>query len=230
MSRKRISKKELKEDAFVSGAFEASHYIQEHTSKIIGGIIGVLVLSGLAWMYVNFRAETRSEAALTMFKAEGLFISNQFSLAAVDFENVADDYSGTEQGRKAVYFAADSYYNSGDYDRALELFNRYMDENGGDDPLLINCLVGIAACHEQFEEYPQALENYHRALELAEYDFQRVEILSSISRTHRQAGQAEQAIAMLDEIIESFPDDPRNGEFIEIRAELKAGLAAGTGS
>ncbi len=230
MSSKRISKKELKEDAFVSGAFEASHYVQEHLSKIIGGIIGVLVLMGLVWMYVNFRTETRADAAVAMFRAEGLYLNRQFTLAATDFENIADDYSGTLQGNKAVYFAADSYYNAGDYDRALELFSRFIGDNGSDEPLMVNVLVGIGACHEQFEEYPQALENYHRALELAEYDFQRVEILSSISRAHRQAGQSEQAIAMLDEIIESYPDDPRNGEFIEIRAELKAGLAAGTGS
>lgn len=227
MSRKRLSKKELKEDAFVSGAFEASHYIQEHMSKIVGGIIAVLVLVGLGWMYVNFRAETRADAAVAMFRAEGMYLNRQYALAAADFEDIADDYSGTVHGNKALYFAADSYYNSGDYDRAMELFNEYLDENGADDPLGINCLVGIGACHEQFEEYPEALESYRSGLELSEYDFQKIEIMASISRVHRLTGDTEQAIAALDEIIEGYPDNRRNGEFIEIRAELKAQLAAG---
>ncbi len=227
MGSKRISKKELKEDAFVSGAFEASHYIQEHLSKIIGGIIGGLVLMGLVWMYVNFRTETRADAAVAMFRTEGLYLNRQFSLAAVDFENIADDYSGTVQGNKAVYFAADSYYNAGDYDRALELFSRFIGDNGSDEPLMVNVLVGIGACREQFEEYPQAIESYNQALESALFEFQKIEVLSCISRAYRLSGDNEQAIATLNRIIDTYPDNPRNGEFIEIRAELRAANQAG---
>lgn len=227
MSSKRISKKELKEDAFVSGAFEASHYVQEHLSKIIGGIIGVLVLMGLVWMYVNFRTETRADAAVAMFRAEGLYLNRQFTLAATDFENIADDYSGTVQGNKAVYFAADSYYNAGDYDRALELFSRFIGDNGSDEPLMVNVLVGIGACREQFEEYPQAIESYNQALESARFEFQKIEALSCISRAYRLSGDNEQAITTLSQIIDTYPDNPRNGEFIEIRAELRAAKQAG---
>ncbi len=227
MSRKRISKKELKEDAFVSGAFEASHYVQEHLGKIIGGIIGVLVLVGLSWMYVNFRAEASADAAVAMFKAEGLYLNRQYALAAADFENIADDYSGTDQGRKAVYFAADSYYNSGDYDRAMELFNRFSDDSDSDDPLMVNVLIGIGACHEQFEEYSQALDYYKRALESARFEFQKIEALSCLSRVYRLSGQNEEAIATLSRIIDDYPDNPRSGEFIEIRAELRAAALAG---
>ncbi len=227
MSRKRISKKELKEDAFVSGAFEASHYVQEHLGKIIGGIIGVLVLVGLSWMYVNFRAEARADAAVAMFKAEGLYLNRQYALAAADFENIADDYSGTDQGRKAVYFAADSYYNSGDYDRAMELFNRFSDDSDSDEPLMVNVLIGIGACHEQFEEYSQAIDYYSRALESAQFDFQKIEALSCLSRAYRLTGQDEEAIVTLSRIIDNYPDNQRSGEFIEIRAELRAAALAG---
>lgn len=226
MSSKRISKKELKEDAFVTGAFEASHYIQEHMGKIIGSIVGALVLAGVVWMYVNFRAETRAEASLAMFKAEGLYINGQYALAATDFEKLAEDYSGTEQGVKAVYFAADSYFNSGDYDRAMELYTRFRDDNSRKNPLMVNAIVGIGACHEQFDEFPQAVEAYREALGLAEFEFQKIEILAAISRTHRQAGQVDEAIAALNEIIDTWPDNPRSGEFIEIRAELQAAKQA----
>ncbi len=222
MSSKRISKKELKEDAFVSGAFEASHFIQEHLSKIIGSIVGVLLLLGLGWMYLNFRTETRADAAVAMFKAEGLYLNRQYALAASDFENIADDYSGTDQGNKSVYFAAESYFNAGDFDRAMELYNRFMDDNGRDEPLMVNVLVGIGACHEQFEEYSQAVESYNKALGSAPFEFQKIEVLSCLSRAYRLAGQQEEAIATLSRIIETYPDNPRNGEFIEIRAELQA--------
>jgi tetratricopeptide (TPR) repeat protein len=227
MSSKRISKKELKEDAFVSGAFEASHFVQEHMSKIIGGIIGVLVLLGLGWMYVNFRTETQSDASVAMFKAEGLYLNRQYALAASDFENIADDYSGTNQAGKAVYFAADSYFKAGDFDRAMELFGRFVDDTGSDDPLMVNVLVGIGACHEQFEEYPKAIDTYTRALDSAPFEFQKIEVLSCLSRAYRLSGDNDQAIATLSQIIDTYPDNPRNGEFIEIRAELKAAKQAG---
>ena len=177
-------------------------------------------------MYINFRAETRADAALSMFKAEGLYVNQQYALAATDFENLAEDFSGTEQGRKAVYFAADCYFYSGDFDRAMEFYTRFRDDNSDSAPMMVNALVGIAACHEQFEEYPQAVETYRMALDMAEYDYQKIEILASISRVHRTAGQTNEAIATLNEIIDTWPENPRNGEFIQIRAELEAAKQA----
>ncbi|MFH1068926.1 MAG: tetratricopeptide repeat protein [Candidatus Glassbacteria bacterium] len=222
MTRKRITKKQLKEDAFVTAAFEAEHYLREHLGLIIGGVLGAVALVGLVWMFVNYRIDRRDQASLALFKAEVTYLNGQFAIAATDFENLANQYSGTLEAAKALYLAGDSFFKNGDMDRALEMFNRCREEMGSSDPLMVNLLTGIGACHEQLKEYDQAEQLYRQAEQAAEYDFQRVEVLSSLSRVLRLAGREAEAIDVLTSIIDRFPDSPRKGEFIELRAELQA--------
>ena len=222
MGRKRITKKQLKEDVFVTATFEASHYLQEHKNKIIGVSVAAVALVGLAWMFISHRTEQREQASLALFKAEVMYINGQFQLSATDFENLANEYSGTVEAEKALYLAGDSFFKSGDFDRALELFNRCREDMSSGDPLMVNVFTGIGACHEQQEDYAQAEQFYRQAERAAEYDFQKVETLSSLSRVLRLAGREAEAIDVLTSIIDQFPDNPRRGEFIELRAELRA--------
>lgn len=222
MSKKRISKKELKEDAFVSAAFEASHYIQENKAKLILYAVSFLAVVTIGWLFVSYRIEQKEQAALSMFQAQARYTNGQYAMAATDFENIADDYSGTSQGRKALFFAGDAHFREGNYDRALEYFQRASDELPSDDPLLVNSLVGLAATHEQLGDPDQAIEAYRRAEQTAEYDFQTIEIMTSLARVLDDTGRSDEAIRVLEDILQRFPDSPRKGEIAERKAELEA--------
>jgi len=222
MGRKRISKKKLKEDAFVSTAFEAGHFIQENLTRIILSIVGVIALAGLVWLFVNYRLERAEAASLALFRAEALYLNAQYSLAAADFEKLAEDYSGTPEAEKAVFFAGDSYYKAGEYDQALKLFGQCRDMLPADHPLMVNCLVGLAATNEQLKNMDQAIEFYRQALETAVYDYQRIEIMKDCSRALSAVGRDEEAVELLERIITDYPDNPRTGEIIERKAELLA--------
>ena len=222
MSRKRITKKQLKEDAFVSATFEAGHFIQEHLTKLILGTVGVLALAGVVWLFINYRFERRQDASLAMFKAEGLYMNGQFALAAADFEKLIGDYSGTEQARKAEFFAGDSRFKAAEYDQALTHFQKCREEMSHADPLWINCLVGLAATYEEQKNLQQAVDTYREALQAATYDYQKIEIMSDLSRVLAMDGRNEEALQVMDQAIKDYPDNPRTGEIIELRAELVA--------
>lgn len=225
MGRKRITKKQLKEDAFVSATFEAGHFIQEHLTKLILGTVGALALIGAVWLFINYRFERRQDASLAMFKAQGLYMNGQFALAASDFEKLISDYSGTEQARKALFFAGDSRFKAGEYDQALTHFQKCREEMSHADPLMLNCLVGLAATYEEQKNLQQAAETYREALEAAAYDYQKIEIMSDLSRVLAMDGRNDEALQVMDQIIKDYPDNPRTGEIIELRAELAAKAA-----
>ncbi|MEA1996520.1 MAG: tetratricopeptide repeat protein [Gemmatimonadota bacterium] len=222
MGRKRITKKQLKEDAFVSTAFEASHYIQENLTSIILSIVGVIALAGVVFLFINYRTQQANESALAMFKADGLYMNGQYALAAADFEKVAEDFSGSTVANKAVFFAGDSYYKAGEYEQALARFEQCREELSGDDPLMVNCLVGLAASYEGLENLEKAIELYREAIQAAEYDFQKIEISRTLSIALEAAGKNREAVETLDRIIQDYPDNSFSGEITELRAEFAA--------
>jgi tetratricopeptide (TPR) repeat protein len=230
MGRKRITKKQLKEDAFVSATFEASHYIQENRTRIILGIVGFLALIGVVWLYINYRQDRLEESSTAMFRAQSLYMNGQYALAAADFEKLAEEYSGSALARKAFFFAGDAYYEAGDYQQALSRFEECREKLSEDDPLLLNCLVGQAAACEQLENLDKAIEVYREALATAGYDYQKLEILISLCRVLAAAGRNTEALELTDRIIEDYPDYPRSQMIVELRAELKARLSAQKGS
>lgn len=228
MGKKRITKKKLKEDAFVSSAFETGHYIQENLTKIIISFVGVIALTGLVWLFVNYRLERAEAASLALFQAQALLMNGQYSLAAADFEKLAEDYSGTPESEKAVFFAGDSYYKAVEYDQALERFEQCRDVLSSEDPLMVNCLAGLAATHEQLKNLDQAIEFYRQALEITSYDYQKIEIIRDYSRVLSLAGKNAEALELMDRIIVNYPDNPRTGEIIELKAEMLAKATSAT--
>lgn len=227
MSRKRITKKELKEDAFVSAAFETSHFIKENMTRIVLGIVGLLVLTGGIWLYVNYRTERKAEASLALFRAEAVYMNGNFALAATEFDRVAEDYSGTVEGAKAVFFAGDSYFKAGRFDMARERFEQARRELPQRSPLMINCVNGLAAVAEQLADHDRAIELYREALGLCRYDYERVIVLGGLSRALEAAGRNEEALKVMDEIVEKYPRNPRTPLIREYRAELRARMTAG---
>jgi len=227
MSKSRITKKELKEDAFVTAAFEAGHFFKENMLKIILGAVGLLVVVGGGWLYVNYRSERISEASLELFKAEAVYMGGNFAVAATDFDKVAEDYSGTPSASKALFFAGDSYYKAGQYDQAKERFEKARKKLSSSDPLKLNSVAGLAAVSEQQGDPAKAVEIYREALAIAHFDYEKVILMGDLSRALEAGGQTDEALKVMDEIVEQFPDSPRTPLIKEHLAELKARLQSG---
>ncbi|HUU26734.1 MAG TPA: tetratricopeptide repeat protein [archaeon] len=222
MGKKRITKKKLKEDAFVSASFEVGHYVQENLTRIIMGTVGIFALIGMVWLFINYHRGRAEEAAVAMYKAENLYLNGQYALAAADFEKIVEDFSGSEEARKAAFFAGDAYYKAGQYDQALARFENCRNELAEDDPLMVNCIAGLASTYEQMGNLDQAIELYKEAVRHASYDYQKLEINGSLSRALAAAGRNGEAAEILDRIIKDYPDNPLTSSFIELQAELQA--------
>jgi tetratricopeptide (TPR) repeat protein len=230
MGKKRITKKKLKEDAFVSATFEAGHFVQENVTSIILGIVGIIVAISMIWMYTNYRGQRGNEAELALFKAQNLYINGQYALAASDFERVSEEYSGTDAGKKAVFFAGDSHFKAGDLNQALTTFEKCRDKLSGDAPLMLNATVGQAAVYEELKDFDKSIQYYQEALETAVYDYQKLEILDAMSRVMAMAGRNQEALEMMERIIQDYPDNPRTGKVIEQKAEMLARYFANAGT
>ena len=103
---------------------------------IVGSIVGIILLYNL---YQNFYiAPLEKEAQAEMYMAELYFQKDSFNLALngdgqyAGFIEISDEYSSTNVGSLANYYAGLCFLHSGDYDNAIE----YLEKFSSDDIIL----------------------------------------------------------------------------------------------
>ena len=116
---------------------------QKSLMTIIGAIVGVVALFSV---YQNFYIEPmEKEAQAEMYMAELYFQKDSFNLALngdgqyLGFLDIANDYSSTNVGQLANYYAGLSYLHTADYDNAIE----YLGDFSSDDIILSS----LALCY-----------------------------------------------------------------------------------
>ena len=113
-------------------------FFAKNKKAILIAIAAVIIVIAAIIFYNNFVAKPRAEKAATMLaKMEQLFEQQQYEQAlkgngadAPGFTQIASDYSGTDAGNLANYFAGICYAKTGKWQDAasyLEKFNTKKD-------------------------------------------------------------------------------------------------------
>jgi len=145
---------------------------QKSLMTIIGAIVGVVALFSV---YQNFYIEPmEKEAQAEMYMAELYFQKDSFNLALngdgqyLGFLDIADDYSSTNVGQLANYYAGLSYLHTADYDNAIE----YLGDFSSDDIILSSLALGcIGDAYMELGDTDAALDAYADAVNNSANDF-----------------------------------------------------------
>ena len=145
---------------------------QKSLMNIIGAIVGIVALFSV---YQNFYIEPmEKEAQAEMYMAELYFQKDSFNLALngdgqyLGFLDIADDYSSTNVGQLANYYAGLSYLHTADYDNAIE----YLGDFSSDDIILSSLALGcIGDAYMELGDTDAALDAYADAVNNSANDF-----------------------------------------------------------
>ena len=145
---------------------------QKSLMTIIGAIVGVVALFSV---YQNFYIEPmEKEAQAEMYMAELYFQKDSFNLALngdgqyLGFLDIADDYSSTNVGQLANYYAGLSYLHTADYDNAIE----YLGDFSSDDIILSSLALGcMGDAYMELGDTDAALDAYADAVNNSANDF-----------------------------------------------------------
>ena len=199
----------------------AADFFEDHRTTILAVIAGVVVLAIAVVAWRSYQAR-RSEAGqqllgaiLTEYEAGNWQAALDGTDTAPGLLEIADDYGSTATGEQATFFAADAYYQLGETDRALALFEDY----DGDGLLAASALAGQAAIVEADDPsraarlYEQAATEYASPASTPGY-------LLDAARAHLAAGEADQATASLQAVLDDWEDTAEAQQ-----AQLEIGLA-----
>jgi TolA-binding protein len=217
--KKRITKRQIKEDKFVTYYFKITDFVREHVREI-GSAVGLLAIILVAYTLYARAQVSKEKSALTEFaKARAEYFNGNYDTAAVLLQGVVDSHDGTFSGKLATFYLADAYFNEKKYDEAEKYFTQYTD-NADDSILEASAVAGLAACHEEKGQFTAAAETYRRAATQFRDEFMAPQNLLNSARCFKLAGNEEQARAILNELIENYSRSQIKNEAEMLLAEI----------
>ena len=189
--------------------------------KIIIGLVAAIAVGTIGYLaYQKFIASPKQEeAANEMFVAQqnfekatnGVASDSLYKLALngsegkFGFLKIADEYSGTDAGNLANYYAGIAYLNTGKYDEAISYLGKFKSKD-----LILGALAkgAIGDAHSQKNQPKEALDYYVKAAESNKNDFTTPRFLLKAGKTALALGQKSDALKYFTEIKESYEATP----------------------
>ncbi len=218
--RKRITKKELKEDKLVTLYAKGREWAEDNF-KLITYVSAAVLLIIVASIFIqNNRVKSENEASVQLAKAIHVFDASDYSNAISILSSLVESHGSTKSGHIARLYLAQALYRTGEYAAAAEHFKKAASKLGGDIHLKTTALAGEAACMEQQGEYSQAAEKYEKIVKkypdapLAPY------FLMRAARCFANAGDETKAKLLYKKLIDDYPESQEKNDALMLSAML----------
>jgi tetratricopeptide (TPR) repeat protein len=207
--KKKLSKKELKEDKLVSLMVKVENFYEDYKSKIVI-YSGILIVAALAaYFYVNQQKAANEEAGLHLSRVMQVFDSGSYLEAIegrqgtniIGLKRVAEEFGSTENGETAKIYLASAYSYLGNYEEAFKYYNDY---SGSIDLYKASALAGMAGYYAAKRDYQKAADLYKEAAGVAEINAQNPDYLLDAAVNYYNAGDTEEAKILLEKIKEDY--------------------------
>ncbi len=211
----------------VESALTRTEQFLESNSKLIGIVIGAIVVIAVGYLGLNkFYLEPRSkEAQEQMFRAQNYFEKDSFNLAVngdgnnPGFLDIIDDFGSTKAGKLSYYYAGISYLNMGQFDKAID----YLKKFDTDDALLGPISVGaqgdaqleLGKTDKALDLYTEAYKMNNNELTTPIYMLKAGELLESSSKQ-------DEALKIYETIKLKFPESTEGRSIDKYIARAKA--------
>ena len=220
--------KVIEKDSTTAGVFstldETASKTEDFVAKnqnIIIGVVGAIALVLVGYLaYQKFVAAPKEdEAATEMFQAQQYFQQATDGIASdslyklslkgaegkFGFVDIADNYSGTDSGNLANYYAGIAYLNIGKYIEAIEYLGKFKS-----DDIVLSALAkgAIGDAYSQNNQPKEALANYVKAVEANKNDFTTPRFLLKAGKTALALGNKEDALKYFTDIKDNFDASP----------------------
>lgn len=204
--RKRLTKREIKEDPLVTKYMQVKQFWLSHSKEfnIIFGVIAVVFIVGFLMMRSKKSAEVKANSKLVI--PETYYHLSNYDKSIPELETIIEQYPGTHSAGMAVFFLANTYYNQEKYTEAANYYDIYLDDYSDYAMFIASSLAGKAACRENMKKYEEAAELYFKAAKKFPDLFMSSYNVMDAVRCYKFAGMKQKVKELCDYLIDTYPD------------------------
>lgn len=203
--KKKISKREIKEDKLVTSYFEATTWYQANKKIVNGVLTGIVVLGVVLLVYMNNISTNNTNATSELGKISPYYDQGKYDVAINGnpqdnlrgLQAIVDDYGSTKAGELAKFYLANCYFAQADYDKALKYF---LDVDANNELVTVSSIAGAAACYEAQGNYEKAASMFEKAAFKYAKDVNAAENMFHAAKNYLLAGSKEKAAELFKKI------------------------------
>ena len=223
---KRLKNEDLEQDLLIEYSSRFVHFYNQNKAAVLGGGIGIILVIGLTIGYFMYSSQQESQAQNLLGIAEQALFQGDYETAlygdedefTIGFVQIADNYSRTEAGNLARYYAAVSEFELGNYESALSYIERFNKPRGimGVSPATFHATVLL-----ELNRYEEAASMFERAANWDENNATTPSNLYEAAQAYHEAGLNQDANRVLDQLLQDYP----NSQVASRAQRLKGSLA-----
>lgn len=211
---RRITRKQLKEDEFVSIADTVIRWFIEHWRPFAAALGAIAVLALLWWLGSQWLGSRAEQASLLLHHAETLYSGDPMTGASPDlaaaeaaFAEVVDRYGRTAQGDIARHYQAHILMSRGEMDAARQLLVGIADRQRGTalGRMATLTLIGLRVSSGQGAEVAPELEAMVAG---RDQRLPRDVALYELGSLHAVEQRYDEARRYLQTLVDEFPESP----------------------
>ncbi len=207
---KHLSKEQLESDPLIDSYNKAASFFNENRITILAIVISIIVVVGSLVGYNYYSKNQEQQAQQLLAIAEGYYSQGDFDRAingdsfelTYGFLAIANEFSGTEAGNLATYYASVSSFKLGNIEDALDYLSRYDAPKGilGVGAISFNAKLLLANGSTEL-----AAETFLKAANWDINDITTPYNLYRAAEAYFDAGNLERAKEIADQIIVEYP-------------------------
>lgn len=201
----RLTRKEIKEDKVADFFLAAANYAREHSRRLTGIVIGVLVILLVITIAQRERRAAEIEAQTMLARANMDLKQGNYSSALQGYQGIMERFRGTWSYSDAVFLSGDANFATSRYDSAMIFFEKYLNLGKRRDVFTTSAQLGIAQCLEQLGRFADAAESYLKVEREHPESPYAPDALFGAARCYELVQDLPKAEATYRDLIERFP-------------------------
>ncbi len=218
-------RQELRKNLLVQLYAKALLFYEENRQLTygLGVLLVALILAIPGYVYYQQQQEERANemlgAILPTYEQGNFEQALEGSEDRAGLLTLADDYGGTDAGNLATFYAASAFYQQGEYDQALEYYQRFDKDN---DFIGASAYAAEASIYETRGDMESAAEYYEEAASQYENELTAPRYLFEAGQAYEEAGDYEAAERMYRRVREEYSDSEEAEDVERYLARVKA--------
>ena len=213
--KKRVTRKQLlkEPDEFLTLSGKAIRFATENQRLIFGVLIGVVVVA-IAIAGFRYFSEASERKAYALFEEGRLHYLTAISgdntapvreKAAEQFERVITKYPSTDAAPFSLLVYADMSYHSGDYQKAIELYQRALGAFSAEGFIRKLIWNGLGYAYEANKGYKAAAEYFQRITETQD-ESMKGDACYNLGRMMEAVNRQKEALEAYNKVVKDYPD------------------------